>query len=52
MKYRPGGKLVDEKWVEFLELNSVDESLVRSPISWRTLHACAVLYGATWRVVT
>src|SRR5471032_723653 len=29
----PAGTLLDEKWVEFIELNSIDEVIVRSPIS-------------------
>ncbi|WP_022964799.1 DNA-directed RNA polymerase subunit beta' [Halopseudomonas pelagia] len=42
----PGGTLVDEKWVEFLELNSVDEVIVRSPISCETRYGvCRTCYG-------
>ena len=42
----PGGTLVDEKWVEFLELNSVDEVIVRSPITCETRYGvCRTCYG-------
>ncbi|MDN3237885.1 DNA-directed RNA polymerase subunit beta' [Pseudomonas sp. WAC2] len=42
----PAGTLVDERWVEFLELNSVDEVVVRSPITCETRHGiCAKCYG-------
>jgi DNA-directed RNA polymerase subunit beta' len=42
----PGGTLVDEKWVEFIELNSIDEVIVRSPISCETRYGiCAKCYG-------
>ncbi|WP_339652265.1 DNA-directed RNA polymerase subunit beta' [Halopseudomonas pelagia] len=42
----PGGTLIDEKWVEFLELNSVDEVIVRSPISCETRYGvCRTCYG-------
>jgi DNA-directed RNA polymerase subunit beta' len=42
----PAGTLVDERWVEFLELNSVDEVVVRSPITCETRHGiCATCYG-------
>lgn len=42
----PAGTLVDEKWVEFIELNSIDEVIVRSPISCETRYGiCAKCYG-------
>lgn len=42
----PAGTLIDESWVEFLEKNSVDEVLVRSPISCETRYGiCAKCYG-------
>jgi len=42
----PAGTLIDEKWVEFLELNSVDEVLVRSPITCETRYGvCSTCYG-------
>ena len=42
----PAGTLVDEKWVEFIELNSIDEVVVRSPISCETRYGiCAKCYG-------
>ena len=42
----PAGTLVDEKWVEFIELNSIDEVIVRSPISCETRFGiCAKCYG-------
>mgnify|MGYP003626836582 FL=1 len=42
----PAGTLIDEKWVEFLELNSVDEVIVRSPISCETRYGvCRTCYG-------
>jgi len=38
--------LVDEQWVEFIELNSIDEVVVRSPISCETRYGiCAKCYG-------
>src|SRR5690606_9333456 len=38
----PAGTLVDEQWVEFIELNSIDEVIVRSPISCETRYGiCA-----------
>src|SRR5690606_19113179 len=42
----PAGTLIDEKWVDFIELNSVDEVIVRSPISCETPYGiCAKCYG-------
>src|SRR5690606_32080415 len=42
----PAGTLVDEQWVEFIELNSIDEVIVRSPISCETRYGiCAKCYG-------
>ena len=42
----PMGTLVDERWVEFIENNSIDEVVVRSPISCETRHGiCAKCYG-------
>src|SRR5574344_2189222 len=42
----PTGTLIDESWVEFLELNSVDEVIVRSPITCETRYGiCAKCYG-------
>ncbi|AQZ93871.1 DNA-directed RNA polymerase subunit beta' [Halopseudomonas phragmitis] len=42
----PAGTLIDEKWVEFLEMNSVDEVLVRSPITCETRYGvCSTCYG-------
>ncbi len=42
----PGGTLLDEKWVEVLERASVDEVVVRSPISCATRHGiCSMCYG-------
>src|SRR5471032_1323767 len=42
----PAGTLIDEKWVEFIELNSIDEVIVRSPISCETRYGiCAKCYG-------
>jgi len=41
-----GGTLIDEQWVEFLELNSVDEVIVRSPITCETRYGvCSTCYG-------
>ncbi|WP_193075555.1 DNA-directed RNA polymerase subunit beta' [Pseudomonas sp. FME51] len=41
-----GGTLVDEQWVEFLETNSVDEVIVRSPITCETRYGvCSTCYG-------
>lgn len=40
------GTLIDEKWVDFLEVMSVDEVVVRSPITCETRHGiCAMCYG-------
>ena len=42
----PAGTLVDEKWVEFIERNSIDEVVVRSPITCETRYGiCAKCYG-------
>src|SRR3989344_5868541 len=42
----PAGTLVDAQWVEFIELNSIDEVIVRSPISCETRYGiCAKCYG-------
>ncbi|MCQ4348403.1 DNA-directed RNA polymerase subunit beta' [Pseudomonas stutzeri] len=42
----PAGTLIDEQWVDFLELNSVDEVLVRSPITCETRYGiCSKCYG-------
>ncbi|NLD15193.1 MAG: DNA-directed RNA polymerase subunit beta' [Gammaproteobacteria bacterium] len=42
----PAGTLIDEAWVGFIENNSIDEILVRSPISCETRHGiCASCYG-------
>ena len=42
----PAGTLIDEAWVEFIENHSIDEILVRSPISCETRHGiCASCYG-------
>ena len=42
----PAGTLIDEQWVEFIELNSVDEVVVRSPITCETRYGiCAKCYG-------
>ncbi|TVP87585.1 MAG: DNA-directed RNA polymerase subunit beta' [Pseudomonadaceae bacterium] len=42
----PAGTLIDEQWVEFLERNSVDEVLVRSPITCDTRYGvCSTCYG-------
>ena len=42
----PAGTLIDEQWVEFLELNSVDEVVVRSPIACETRYGvCSTCYG-------
>lgn len=42
----PAGTLVDEHWVEFIEANSIDEILVRSPITCDTRHGiCSSCYG-------
>ncbi|MBI2381408.1 MAG: DNA-directed RNA polymerase subunit beta' [Gammaproteobacteria bacterium] len=40
------GTLLDEKWVEILEAHSVDQVIVRSPITCSTRHGvCAMCYG-------
>ena len=40
------GTLIDEQWVEFLETNSVDEVIVRSPITCETRYGvCSTCYG-------
>ncbi|SDU27471.1 DNA-directed RNA polymerase subunit beta' [Halopseudomonas salegens] len=42
----PAGTLIDEQWVEFLERNSVDEVIVRSPITCDTRYGvCSTCYG-------
>ncbi|QJD60116.1 DNA-directed RNA polymerase subunit beta' [Pseudomonas sp. gcc21] len=42
----PAGTLIDEQWVEFLEQNSVDEVIVRSPIACETRYGvCRTCYG-------
>ncbi|MCL4140820.1 UNVERIFIED_CONTAM: hypothetical protein GTU68_035601 [Idotea baltica] len=42
----PAGTLIDESWVNFIELNSIDEVVVRSSISCETRHGlCAKCYG-------
>jgi len=42
----PMDTLVDESWVEFIENNSIDEVVVRSPITCETRHGiCAKCYG-------
>jgi len=42
----PMGTLIDESWVEFIENNSIDEVVVRSPITCETRHGiCAKCYG-------
>lgn len=42
----PAGTLIDEKWVEFIELNKIDEVVVRSVITCETRHGiCASCYG-------
>ena len=42
----PAGTLIDEKWVAFLEENSVDEVVVRSAISCETRYGiCSKCYG-------
>ncbi len=53
--YRPGetseviakaGTMIDEKWVEYLDEQGVDEVLVRSPITCETRYGiCASCYG-------
>ena len=42
----PIDTLIDESWVEFIENNSIDEVVVRSPITCETRHGiCAKCYG-------
>jgi len=42
----PAGTLIDEHWVEFIEINNIDEIEVRSPITCDTRHGiCASCYG-------
>lgn len=42
----PAGTLIDEKWVVFIENNSIDEILVRSAITCETRHGiCSSCYG-------
>ena len=42
----PMDTLIDESWVEFIENNSIDEVVVRSPITCETRHGiCAKCYG-------
>ena len=42
----PMGTLIDERWVEFIESNSIDEVIVRSPITCETRYGiCAKCYG-------
>ena len=42
----PMGTLIDERWVEFIERNSIDEVIVRSPITCETRYGiCAKCYG-------
>lgn len=42
----PSGTVLDEKWVETLETNTVDKVLVRSPITCESRHGvCAMCYG-------
>ena len=42
----PMDTLIDESWVEFIENNSIDEVIVRSPITCETRHGiCAKCYG-------
>ncbi len=42
----PAGTLIDEKWVSFIENNSIDEILVRSAITCDTRHGiCSTCYG-------
>ena len=42
----PAGTLIDEQWVDFIELNSIDEVVVRSPISCETRYGiCSKCYG-------
>ncbi len=42
----PSGTVLDEKWVETLEANTIDKVLVRSPITCESRHGvCAMCYG-------
>ncbi|MBI4696944.1 MAG: DNA-directed RNA polymerase subunit beta' [Gammaproteobacteria bacterium] len=42
----PRGTLLDEKWVQFLDDNGIDEVKVRSPITCETRYGvCATCYG-------
>jgi len=42
----PAGTLIDEHWVEVIEINNIDEIEVRSPITCDTRHGiCAKCYG-------
>ncbi|MDY7220438.1 DNA-directed RNA polymerase subunit beta' [Denitrificimonas sp. JX-1] len=42
----PMDTLIDERWVDFIEVNSIDEVIVRSPITCETRHGiCAKCYG-------
>ncbi len=42
----PIGTLLDERWVEILEENTVDRVIVRSPITCESRHGvCAMCYG-------
>jgi len=42
----PSGTVLDEKWVEILENNTIDKVLVRSPITCESRHGvCAMCYG-------
>ncbi len=42
----PAGTLVDEKWVDYIENNSIDEILVRSSLTCETRHGiCSNCYG-------
>jgi len=42
----PAGTLVDEKWVDYIENNSIDEILVRSSLTCETRHGiCSSCYG-------
>ena len=42
----PAGTLIDEKWVEILDENGIDEVTVRTPITCETRYGvCAACYG-------
>ena len=42
----PAGTLIDEKWVELLDSNGIDEVIVRTPIHCLTRYGvCAACYG-------